>query len=40
MKKGVAWSRPVTEAPMNWPGALPAIMLWYLQVGISLSRQL
>lgn len=31
MKKGAAWSRPVTEVPVNWPAALPVRMLWYLR---------
>jgi hypothetical protein len=40
MKKGVAWSRPVTEVPMSWPVALHVTMFWYLQVDISLCQQL
>lgn len=36
MKTGVAWSRPVTEVPMNWPVALRVMMFWCLQVEISL----
>lgn len=40
MKKGAAWSRPVTEVPVNWPAALPVRMLWYLQGDVRLSWQL
>lgn len=37
MKKGAAWSRPVTEVLVNWPAALHVTMLWYLQVDVPLS---
>lgn len=40
MKKGAAWSRPVTEVPVNWPAAQHVRMLWYLQGDVPLSWQL
>lgn len=40
MKKGVAWSKPVTDVPMSWPVALHVMLFWYLQVEISLPQVL